>query len=270
MGHFTRHDNICANTLRYKVTMKRVRPPKRLDSVSDRIMQTLFNRQRSPEQEEMDFLSAAEQGDYATVQQAVTEWNININCLDHLGRSALELALIGDHQTIVEYLLPRSNLQCIEDTLLYAISRENVKVCEMILDHPLYKNQKIQLSDSDGFYQKDNDTPRLRPNTTPIVLAAQKNNFYIVQLLSLRGSSIALPHDYFCDCTECSNMRVFDSVKYSESRLNTYKALASPAYISLSSSDPILTAFELSEELRKLSEIEKEYKVILFTFISIK
>ena len=56
-------------------------------------------------------------------------------------------------------------------------------------------------------------------------------------------------------------MRVFDSVKYSRSRLNTYRALASPAYISLNSDDPIRTAFTLSHELGQLSEIEKEYKV---------
>ena len=88
-----------------------------------------------------------------------------------------------------------------------------------------------------------------------------KNNFYIVQLLLLRGSSITPPHDYFCDCIECSNMRVFDSVKYSRSRLNTYKALASPAYLSLNSEDPVLAAFDLSQKLEALSEIEKEYKV---------
>lgn len=241
--------------------MKRVRPPKSLDSTSDRILQTLFNHRQPLVPSELEFLTAAEQGDYAAVQRAVEDWNININCLDHLGRSALELSLIGDHQHTVEYLLPRSNLQCIEDALLYAISKDNVKVCELILDHPLYKNQRIQLSDSDGFYQKDTESPRLRPNTTPIVLASQKNNFYIVQLLILRGSRITLPHDYFCECIECSNMRVFDSVKYSRSRLNTFKALASPAYISLSSHDPILTAFELSHQLEGLSEMEKEYKV---------
>ena len=87
----------------------------------------------------MQYLLAAESGDMARVQRAVTDQNVNINCLDHLGRSALELALMGGHTTIVEYLLPRSNLQCIEDTLMYAIEKDNVKMCELILEHPLYR-----------------------------------------------------------------------------------------------------------------------------------
>ncbi len=82
---------------------------------------------------------AAESGDMASVQRAVVDLNVNINCLDHLGRSALELALMGGHIGIVEYLLPRSNLQCIEDTLMYAIEKDNVKICELILEHPLYR-----------------------------------------------------------------------------------------------------------------------------------
>lgn len=52
-----------------------------------------------------------------------------------------------------------------------------------------------------------------------------------------------------------------DSFSYSLSRINAYKGLASPAYLSLSSNDPVLTALELSHELQVLAEIEKEFKV---------
>ena len=68
-----------------------------------------------------EYLLAAEAGDLSAVTQAVAELNANINCVDHMGRSALELALMGDHESVVEFLLPRSNLQSIEDALLYAI-----------------------------------------------------------------------------------------------------------------------------------------------------
>lgn len=51
-----------------------------------------------------------------------------------------------------------------------------------------------------------------------------------------------------------------DSLRYSKSRINAYKALASPSLISLSSKDPILTAFQLSWELKRLSRIENEFK----------
>ena len=51
-----------------------------------------------------------------------------------------------------------------------------------------------------------------------------------------------------------------DSLRHSRSRINSYRALASPSLIALSSKDPILTAFELSWELRRLFFAEHEFK----------
>ena len=64
-----------------------------------------------------------------------------------------------------------------------------------------------------------------------------------------------------CNCQECIKSRSEDSLRYSKSRINAYRALASPSLISLSSKDPILTAFQLSWELKRLSRIENEFKI---------
>lgn len=48
-----------------------------------------------------------------------------------------------------------------------------------------------------------------------------------------------------------------DSLRHSRSRLNIYKALASPSLIALSSEDPILTAFRLGWELKELSKVRQ-------------
>lgn len=50
-------------------------------------------------------------------------------------------------------------------------------------------------------------------------------------------------------------------MRHSHSRINAYKALSSSSLIALSSRDPILTAFELSWELRRLSRMETEFRV---------
>ena len=63
-----------------------------------------------------------------------------------------------------------------------------------------------------------------------------------------------------CGCLDCVTSRQEDSLRHSRSRINAYRALASPSLISLSSKDPILTAFELSWELRRLSFMEHEFK----------
>jgi transient receptor potential cation channel subfamily C protein 4 len=98
-------------------------------------------------------------------------------------------------------------------------------------------------------------------DVTPLILAAQRNNYEIVKILLDRGDTIAKPHDVRCSCLECRTKAQEDNLQHSLSRINAYKALASPSLIALSSADPILTAFELSDELRRLSRIENEYRV---------
>jgi len=96
---------------------------------------------------------------------------------------------------------------------------------------------------------------------TPIILAAQRNNYEIVKILLDRGDTILRPHDVRCSCDVCVQRASDDSLRHSMARINAYRALASPSLIALSSRDPILTAFELTDELRRLSRLENEFLV---------
>lgn len=49
-----------------------------------------------------------------------------------------------------------------------------------------------------------------------------------------------------------------DPLKLSSTRISEYKALASPSLLALSSSDPLMRAFELSWELREPTVSEPE------------
>lgn len=69
-----------------------------------------------------------------------------------------------------------------------------------------------------------------------------------------------MPHDVRCRCKDCVQAMEDDCLRHSRSRINAYRALSSPSLICLSSIDPILTAFELSWELRRLSFAENEFK----------
>lgn len=62
-----------------------------------------------------------------------------------------------------------------------------------------------------------------------------------------------------------SNNCSFVAQVFTTRRLDTFRAMASPAYIALTEEDPIMAAFSLSQKFRSLSEIEGEYKVILLT-----
>jgi len=69
------------------------------------------------------------------------------------------------------------------------------------------------------------------------------------------------PHSIYCKCPDCEQRQSTDSLKRSLSRLNAYKALSSPAFMALSSADPITTTFELRQEMMLVAEAETEFKV---------
>ncbi|KAI4463488.1 transient receptor potential channel [Holotrichia oblita] len=98
------------------------------------------------------------------------------------------------------------------------------------------------------------------PDITPLILAAHKNNYEIIKILLDRGASLPMPHDIRCGCDECVDAINTDSLRHSQARINAYKALTASSLIALSSRDPVLTAFELSWELRNLSRMETEFR----------
>lgn len=79
--------------------------------------------------------------------------------------------------------------------------------------------------------------------------------------IALTGEDVVKPHHPLCGCTTCLNRKEYDPLMHSLSIINAYRALCSEAYISLTSEDPILTAFLLSKELDGLCRTEKEFKV---------
>ncbi|XP_028619196.1 short transient receptor potential channel 6 isoform X3 [Grammomys surdaster] len=218
--------------------------------------------------EEERFLDAAEYGNIPVVRKMLEEClSLNVNCVDYMGQNALQLAVANEHLEITELLLKKENLSRVGDALLLAISKGYVRIVEAILNHPAFaEGKRLATSPSqselqqDDFYAYDEDGTRFSHDVTPIILAAHCQEYEIVHTLLRKGARIERPHDYFCKCTECSQKQKHDSFSHSRSRINAYKGLASPAYLSLSSEDPVMTALELSNELAVLANIEKEFK----------
>ncbi|XP_036881531.1 short transient receptor potential channel 6 isoform X2 [Manis javanica] len=218
--------------------------------------------------EEERFLDAAEYGNIPVVRKMLEEClSLNVNCVDYMGQNALQLAVANEHLEITELLLKKENLSRVGDALLLAISKGYVRIVEAILSHPAFaEGKRLATSPSqselqlDEFYAYDEDGTRFSHDVTPIILAAHCQEYEIVHTLLRKGARIERPHDYFCKCSECNQKQKHDSFSHSRSRINAYKGLASPAYLSLSSEDPVMTALELSNELAVLANIEKEFK----------
>ncbi|XP_035272592.1 short transient receptor potential channel 3 isoform X1 [Anguilla anguilla] len=216
--------------------------------------------------EEERFLDAAEYGNIPVVRKMLDESpTLNVNSVDYMGQNALQLAVGNEHLEVTELLLKKDNLARIGDALLLGISKGYVRIVEAILNHPSFAagerltQSPCQLQDDD-FYSYDEDGTRFSPDITPVILAAHCQKYEVVHMLLTKGARIERPHDYFCKCADCTEKQRKDSFSHSRSRINAYRGLASPAYLSLSSEDPVLTALELSNELAKLANIEKEFK----------
>ncbi len=100
---------------------------------------------------------------------------------------------------------------------------------------------------------------------TPLILAAQYNRYEVVTALLIKGEVIEKPHAYHCACADCVSLSGYDELRFAKARLSAYRGLASEAYISLSSPDPILTSFQLRRELKQLANDEKYYAVSVMT-----
>nr|XP_019943729.1 PREDICTED: short transient receptor potential channel 6 [Paralichthys olivaceus] len=213
------------------------------------------------------FLDAAEYGNVPEVRRMLEELPLlNINCVNYMGQSALQLAVANEHLEVTKLLLRKKDLARVGDALLLAISKGYIRIVEAILAHQAFAdsqkltNSPSQAESHDDFFAYDEDGTRFSHDITPIILASQCNEYEIVHILLMKGARIERPHDYFCQCRTCSEQQRHDAFSHSQSRINAYKGLASPAYLSLSNEDPVMAALELSNELAVLANIEKEFK----------
>ncbi|XP_033338416.2 transient receptor potential isoform X2 [Megalopta genalis] len=209
---------------------------------------------------EKHFLLSAERGDCATVKRLLEENKdhpeiLNINCVDPLNRSALIAAIENENIELIRLLLDLG-IQ-VKDSLLHAIKEEYVEAVEILLE---WEENNHLAGQPYSWEAVDRSSSNFTPDITPLILAAHKNNYEILKILLDRGATLPSPHDARCGCDECVSSSEQDSLRHSRARINAYRALTSPSLIALSSKDPLLTAFELSWELRRLSQMEQEFR----------
>ena len=175
----------------------------------------------------------------------------------------MQIAVDNENIEIVELLLRQEGVH-IGDALLYAIREGVYRIVELLIDHPSISREMLGV---DWAAQKRAESPDessdYSPDVSPVMLAAHCNQFEILQLLLSRGARIVRPHALTCCCARCRRENSEDSLRHSLLRIHTYRALSSPAWISLTSADPVLTAFRLSWELDHLAMRENEFKVSL-------
>ena len=93
-------------------------------------------------------------------------------------------------------------------------------------------------------------------NFPPLIVAAQLGQYDIIKFFLSKGYRIEAPHEIQCGCENCR----IDYLRTSQERLSLYKALANPIWITLTTDDPILTAFTMSTKMKNLANQEDEFE----------
>uniref|UniRef100_A0A8C1D942 Short transient receptor potential channel 1 n=1 Tax=Cyprinus carpio carpio TaxID=630221 RepID=A0A8C1D942_CYPCA len=192
------------------------------------------------------FLLACEKGDYYMVKKLLEEkrhGELNINCVDVLGRDAQLLLVHGCQAT---------------DALLVAIDSEVVGAVDILLNHRPRRSSKPSIAKLIQRIQNPEYSTTM--DVAPVILAAHRNNYEILTMLLKQDISLPRPHAVGCECTLCNAKNKKDSLRHLRFRLDIYRCLASPSLIMLTEEDPILRAFKLSADLKELSLVEVEFR----------
>ncbi|GBM25703.1 Transient receptor potential-gamma protein [Araneus ventricosus] len=228
---------------------------------SSNVMYSQHPSLRKLEPIEKQYLLSVERGDVVRVTRMLEmvkrnpSIKLDVNCKDPVGRSATLMAIDNENLDMLELLL-ENGIES-RDALLHAINAEYVEAVDLLLEH----EEVIHKEGEPHSWEKvDRDISTFTAEITPLILAAHKDNYEILKILLDRGATLPMPHDVRCRCRDCVQAMEDDCLCHSRSRINAYRALSSPSLICLSSIDPILTAFELSWELRRLSLAENEFK----------
>ncbi|TSO57277.1 Short transient receptor potential channel 1 [Bagarius yarrelli] len=159
---------------------------------------------------------------------------LNINCVDVLGKDAITISIENENLDILQLLLDHGCQTT--DALLVAIDSEVVGAVDILLNHRPRRSSKPSMAKLMQRIQNPEYSTTM--DVAPVILAAHRNNYEILTMLLKQDISLPRPHAVGCECTLCNAKNKKDSLQ----------------------EDPILRAFELSTDLKELSLVEVEFR----------
>ncbi|XP_043558711.1 short transient receptor potential channel 1 isoform X3 [Chiloscyllium plagiosum] len=161
------------------------------------------------------FLLACEKGDNYMVKKLLDEKfsELNINCVDVLGRNAVTIAIENENLDILQLLLDHGCQTT--DALLVAINSEVVGAVDILLNHRPRRSSKPTIAKLMQRIQNPEYSTTM--DVAPVILAAHRNNYEILTMLLKQDLSLPRPHAVGCECTLCNAKNKKDSLRHSRS-----------------------------------------------------
>ncbi|XP_033109275.1 short transient receptor potential channel 5-like [Anneissia japonica] len=199
--------------------------------------------------EYFDALKNGKIGELENLLTKASEIGLDVDTVDSNGYNAYVVAINEGFDIIIKVLL--SFKVEVGDALLYAVDNNSVEAVNALCSYAGTLPERDRLKILDCRCSTD-EFPKI---TTPIIQAALKNNFTIVKILFEHGVRVPDPEKDLERFTAPPG-----TLERSKEMLSIYRALASDAYISGCSVNPILKSFSLTDKLRNLSERLEEFK----------
>lgn len=158
---------------------------------------------------ERQLLSASELGDEEIVKQLIDRSEASAEVLDFQGRSALDLAIIAEDESLTSYLIRKVSDKLIHQGLLCAVEQQRTQICELLLKNSMYDLTSSERQASEQLnlisITENGTTKNVHPKNPKskvrimlkeaLMRASIKNNFQIVQIIMLKGICLEIPHE---------------------------------------------------------------------------
>lgn len=226
--------------------------------------------------DEEAFFEAVRRGDKAAVEELINVKGVDVDCKNFNGETALEIAVQKESFEMLQTLL--RNKADIGSALYQAVRNNSLQCVRTLVayDSSHRKNSAAKtLERGAETTSRRGGSGKFDEFLTPLVLAVLNENYEIVEFLVSKGYKVEDPHMQKAQDEKESMVRLRDSLV----KLNTYRALASPLYISHTflhemrerkdlgkkstghiASDPLFRSFVLKRKLKELAGSENEFR----------
>ena len=223
--------------------------------------------------DEEAFFEAVRSRNKEAVQNLISTKHVNVNCRNTNGETALQIAVEEQAIDIIQTLL--KNKAEIGSALFQAVRNNSLQCVRILVAYDSNrKNSTSKTLERVTVRTTRNCSGKFDEFLTPLGLAVLNGNYEIVEFLVSKGYKMEDPlAQKNQDVDEKESMvRLKDSVV----KLNIYRALASPLYISHlflhdskhwglrnaehTASDPLFRSIVLKKKLKDLAVIEDEFR----------